>query len=75
MKLFSKFVVGFGILLHQKIVERLNEEVDCDRQSSPPDERTAETCELDTSSGHYAQNPAENSPTRESSGETSRTRV
>jgi hypothetical protein len=62
MKLFSKFVVGFGILVHQKIAERLHEEVDCDRQSSPPDERTAETHELDTSSGHYAQDSAENSP-------------
>lgn len=64
MKLFSKFVVGFGILLHQKIVERFNEEAEFDRQSSPPDERTAEMCELDTSSGRHEQNSAEdNSPT------------
>jgi hypothetical protein len=68
MKLFSKFVVGFGILLHQKIVERLNEEVDCDRQGSPPDERSPEVDELDTSTGHYAQNSAESSPRHEPSG-------
>ena len=68
MKLFSKFVVGFGILLHQKIVERLNEEVDCDRQSSPPDERSPEVGELDASTGHSAQNSAENSPRHKPSG-------
>jgi hypothetical protein len=68
MKLFSKFVIGFGILVQQKIVERLNEEVDCDRQSSPPDERVAEVVESEASVGHFAQNSAENSSKHELSG-------
>ena len=45
MKLFSKFVIGFGILIHQKISERLAAEVEFDRQSSPPDEGYADLVE------------------------------
>lgn len=64
MKLFSRFVVGFGILLHQKVVERLNEEVDCDRQNTPPDERSAEAGELEAPSTRYAQNSQRTLPSR-----------
>jgi hypothetical protein len=68
MKLFSKFVIGFGILVHQKVVERLNEEVDCDRQSSPPDERLAEVVESETSLEYFGHSSAENPSKHESSG-------
>jgi hypothetical protein len=68
MKLFSKFVIGFGILVHQKVVERLNEEVDCDRQSSPPDERLAEVVESETSLEYFGHRSAGNSSKHEPSG-------
>jgi hypothetical protein len=68
MKLFSKFVIGFGILVHQKVVERLNEEVDCDRQSSPPDERLAEVVESETSLEYFGHSSAGNSSKHEPSG-------
>ncbi len=59
MKLFAKFVVGCGILLHQKFAERPNEEVDCDRQSTPLDERLAERFE---SGGGFSEGSADRSP-------------
>jgi hypothetical protein len=67
MKLFSRFVVGVGILLHQNIMNRLNEEVGCDRQSSPPDEGAANAVESGTSSAHFAHGSSENSAEQGSS--------
>jgi hypothetical protein len=67
MKLFAKFVVGIGILVHQKISERLNEEVDCERQSSPLDERIAQVMEAETSGGRFAQGSSEAAPERSTS--------
>jgi hypothetical protein len=62
MKLFSKFVVGFGILVHQKISERLNAETDFDRQGSPPDEKLAEVRESESPRGMASGSSAGISP-------------